>query len=37
MRKKINRIDEITKKIVNQHLREAVEYDDDRHRMEPSH
>ncbi len=37
MRKKINRIDEITKRIVSKHLREAVDYGDDaRHRMEPS-
>ena len=33
MGKKINRIEEITKKIVNKHLREAIiDYDDDRHR-----
>ena len=37
MRKKINRIDEITKRIVSKHLREAVDYgEDERHRMEPS-
>jgi len=37
MGKKRIRIEEITKRIVNKHLREAVEYDDDdRHRMEPS-
>ena len=37
MGKKINRIDEITKQIVRKHLREAVDYGDDRrHRMEPS-
>jgi len=37
MGKKIYRIEEITKKIVNKHLREAIDYgDDDRHRMEPS-
>ena len=37
MGKKIHRIDEITQRIVNKHLREAIDYgDDDRHRMEPS-
>ena len=36
MGKKIHRIDEITKRIVSKHLREAIEYDDDHHRMEPS-
>ena len=37
MGKKINRIEEITQRIVNKHLREAIDYgDDDRHRMEPS-
>ena len=37
MGKKIHRIDEITQRIVNKHLREAIDYgDDDRHRMQPS-
>ena len=37
MGKKIHRIDEITKRIVRKHLREAVDYgEDERHRMEPS-
>ena len=36
MRKKINRIDKITKKILNEYLNEAIDYGDDPHRMEPS-
>ena len=36
MRKKTNRIDEITKRIVRKHLREAVDYGEDPHRMDQS-
>jgi len=36
MGKKINRIDEITKRIVRKHLREAVDYGEDPHRMDQS-